>query len=193
MNAQVLTPGTMHGEDFFAGRIMVNGTVKGILLPPKKIRQFPKSVIYNDGAVEGATSWFDGLQNTKDMAAAGSELAKWALEQGLHIPSLDELEIIYRACKPTKDPNAQWGRSGVNVSAVPPTYPYTRENPLQTTDSAFQEGGEEAFDTNDWYWSSTRRPAYEGHAFARHFKDGDQSGFSVGIKCLACAVRWIDI
>lgn len=185
--------GTKHGDDTRAGIIMVNGARKGILLPPKSIRQFPKLVICNDGPVKGATSWCDGLQNTRDLADAGSELAKWALDQGLHIPSMDELEIIYRACKPTSQSNYLYGRSGINVSAVPPTYPYTRELPAQTALEDFKADGPEAFSTDDCYWSSTRHPVNESYVYAQHFDDGDQSYFGTDDTCYGCAVRWIDL
>lgn len=187
--------GTKYGDDRLAGIIMVNGAKKGILLPPKSIRQ-PETAMewMPDGKpCSRATSWCDGLMNTLEMADAGSELAKWAMEKGLHIPSLDELEIIYRACKPTSQSNYIYGRAGINVSAVPPTYPYTAELPGQTALEEFRAGGPEAFDTSDWYWSSTRHPDYEDCAYAQHFDDGTQDVFSTYYTCFACAVRWIDL
>lgn len=187
--------GTKHGEDVRAGIIMVDGARKGILLPPKAVRQPEQAMEWMpDGKpVQIATSWYNGLRNTQEMAEAGSELAKWALERGLHIPSLDELEIIYRACKPTTDPNTLWNRSGINLSAVPPTYPYTRELPAQTALEDFRAGGPEAFDTDDWYWSSTRRPGNESYAYAQDFDDGSQDGFRTSRTCYGCAVRWIEL
>jgi hypothetical protein len=187
--------GDKHGDDIYVGRIMVNGALKGILLPPKAIRQPDSRMQWlpDDTTCSGATSWNNGQQNTQEMADAGSELAKWALEKGLHIPSQDELEIIYRACKPTKDPNTLWNRSGINVSSVPPTHPYTRELPLQTTLEEFQQGGAEAFDINDWYWSSTRHPEYEFIAYAQSFKNGIQDTCFTDTTCYGCAVRWIDL
>lgn len=187
--------GEKHGDDIYVGRIMVNGALKGILLPPKSIRQ-PGSAMewMPDGKpVTIATSWCDGLQNTREMADAGSELAKWAMEKGLHIPSMDELEIIYRTCKPTSQSNYLYSRAGINVSALPPTYPYTADQPGQTTLEAFRAGGPEAFNTDDWYWSSTRHPAYEDIAYAQDFEYGDQNDYHTDNPCLACAVRWIDL
>ena len=148
--------GTQFEEDILVGRINVNGVLQGIILPPKLERQYPEAIKWNKEGIKGALSYCDGQANTRDMAEAGSELAKWALEKGMHIPSQDEMEIIYRACKPTKDTNYLYNRSGVNVSAVPPTYPYTKESPEQTGLEQFRAGGPEAFDTNDWYWTSTR-------------------------------------
>lgn len=193
MNAQVIVPGTLYDNDIFVGRINVDGKEKGILLPPKAIRQYPELVIYNKGPVKGATSWKDGQANTRDMAAAGSEFAQWALDNNMHIPSMDELEIIYRACKPTTDKNWLGLRSGINVSAIPPTYPYTSDFPAQTSLEQFKAGGPEAFDTHDWYWSSTRHPDDEVYAYAQHFDDGSQGNWYVNYDCLGVAVRWIDI
>lgn len=177
----------------YIGRINVNGVQKGILLPAKATRQYPELIVYNYGPVKGATSWNDGPANTQDMAAAGSEFAKWALDNGMHIPSLDELEIIYRTCKPTTDENWLGLRSGINVSAIPPTYPYTKELPAQTTLEQFKAGGPEAFDTHDWYWSSTLHPDDEDFAYAQNFDDGYQRSWDVGMRCLGVAVRWIDL
>jgi len=196
MNAQIktLTPGALYeGDDVFVGIINVNGVQKGILLPPKPVRQYPELVIYNDGPVKGTTSWNDGQANTRDMADAGSKLAQWALDNGMHIPSMDELDIIYRTCKPTTEQNWLGNRSGINVSAIPPTYPYTSDFPAQTTLEQFKAGGPEAFDTNDWYWSSTRSPDSEASAYAQYFYYGFQNSWAVYHAFLGVAVRWIDL
>jgi hypothetical protein len=187
--------GTKHGEDVRAGIIMVNGAKKGILLPKKSIRQ-PESAMQllpRGKGCKGAISWSDGRQNTLDWAEAGSELAQWCLDRGLHLASQDELEIIYRGFKPGTQQNSLFARSGINISAVPPTYPYTRELPTQTALEDFRAGGPEAFDTDDWYWSSTRHPDYESDAYAQYFSNGNQYLLHAFYTCYGCAVRWIDL
>ena len=193
MNKPELIPGTAIDGDIYIGRINVNGVHKGILLPPKTVRQFPEPVIWNKKGIKGAASWCDGQANTRDMAKAGSKFAKWALDNNMHIPSLDELEIIYRTCKPTTRENSLWARSGINVSAVPPTYPYTETEPAQTTLEQFRAGQPEAFDTDDWYWSSTRHQVNEDYAWYQIFFYGSQSLYLISTTCLGCAVRWIDL
>jgi hypothetical protein len=59
--------------------------------------------------------------------------------------------------------------------------------------SLLKSTSQEAFRTDDWYWSSERHPADELIAFAQDFEDGDQGYFGVSLKCLACAVRRIPI
>lgn len=194
MNTYAPPPIGMQLENgIYIGRINVNGSQKGILLPPKATRQYPELIVYNNGPVKGATSWNDGQANTRDMAASGSKLAQWALDINMHIPSMDELEIIYRACKPTTDKNSSWMRSGINLSAIPPTWPYTKDFPAQTTLEQFKAGGAEAFDTHDWYWSSTRHPVNEDYAYAQYFDHGNQDGWTVDGNFLGVAVRWIDL
>lgn len=194
MNSELIL-GNQVGDDTYIGRINVHGIQKGILLSPKAIRQLPEPVIWNGSynSVADALSFCDGYNNTIAMAKAGSEFAQWALDHNMHIPSLDEWDIIYRATKPTTQTNALYSRSGVNVSAIPPTYPYTADNPQQTTLEQFQEGGPEAFDTHDWYWSSTQHAFNEGCAWAQNFNDGGQLGLVKSDECLGCAVRWIDL
>jgi hypothetical protein len=195
MNMTTPALGTTFEGGIFVGLINVNGNRKGILLPPKSIRQYPESIVWNDSlnTVEDAVSFYDGHSNTVAMAKAGSRLAQWALDHNMHIPSMDELDIGYRGTKPTKNKNALYNRSGINVSAIPPTYPYTADNPQQTILEQFREGGPEAFDTHDWYWSSTQHPGTSGSACAQGFEDGDQHFILKVYECLGCAVRWIDI
>lgn len=179
----------------FVGLININGARRGILLPPKSIRQYPETIVWNGSLkmVEDAGSFYDGHGNTIAMAKAGSRLAQWALDNNMHIPSLDELDVIYRAVKPTDQKNALYARSGINMSAIPPTHPYTADYPKQTTLKSFHAGGPEAFDTHDWYWSSTQHPGDSHFAYAQFFEDGDQHDIYEDDKCLGCAVRWIEL
>lgn len=143
--------------------------------------------------VIGAQSYTDGLANTKAMADAGSELAKKVLAlriAGLddwHIPAQDQQELQYRRLKPTTN-NNQFGRHGLNMSAEPPTRPYTKDMPLKTIYTLFQEGGTEAFEPT-WYWSSTQVSA--PYAFIQSFDVGYQAFTRRGNECCARAVRSI--
>lgn len=200
MNPELINVNELHlgaalEGGIYIGSINVNGTLKGILLPPKSVRQYPELIAWNESYdfVEGAVSFCDGHSNTVAMAKAGSRLAQWALDNNMHIPSLDELEIDYRHGKPTAQENYLYGRAGINVSAVPPTYPYTKDDPKQTTLEQFRAGNAEAFDTHDWYWTSTQPPGGRGCAYAQGFSNGDQGGVSKDTKCLGCAVRWIEL
>lgn len=137
-------------------------------------------------------SCVDGLANTLAMSEANSPLAKTALALRIgdvddwHIPARDQLELLYRHLKPTTDENDCSFRDGDNPSALPPTYPYTAEEPQQTAIAAFQAGGEHAI-APEWYWSSTQSSAYV--AYMQHFGDGLTGHYYKGYSYRARVVR----
>jgi len=172
--------GTAMAGGFYAGRINIDGKPHALIVAPKVEGQHaPSSWIGRGKDVPDAKSYDDGLANTKAMATAGSKLAKWALGLTIggfddwYLPSQDELEICYRNLKPTTEENYCYARSGINMSAVEPTRPYTPEFPLQTMAEAFQKGGEEAFDPA-WYWSSTQHASDSDYAWGQNFVNGNQ-------------------
>jgi hypothetical protein len=187
--------GTAMGGGFYAGRILVDGQAFALVVASKADGE-RKDVIWIDDYkdVPGAKSYFDGLANTAAMAEAGSELAQWA--RGLriggnddwYIPSQDELEIIYRNLKPTAEENYVYNRSGMNLSAVEPTRPYTLDTPAQTQADAFRAGGAEAFEPR-WYWSSTQHASDSVCAWNQYFFSGSQYYLTTGNELRARAVR----
>lgn len=142
--------------------------------------------------IEGADSFTNGRANTEAMAANSSELAQQvlALRIGGHddwaIPARDQQELQYRHFKPTTEANWQYGRSGENQNSEPVGLLHTEESPTQTTLTAFQEGGAEAFRPRA-YWSSTQRSA--NTAFTMTFDDGDQSYYGKSIELRVRPVR----
>lgn len=196
MNAQLQpTAGALLEGGHYAGKINVAGVEYGIVLAPKDEGETEDSIWiarYKD--VPGALSPCDGLANSRAMADAGSKLATkiLALSIGGHtdwyLPAMDELEICYRAFKPTADENSLYARSGINVSAVPPTYPYTRELPAQTTHELFRADGAAAFDAVA-YWSSTQHASNSHGAWYQGFRNGGQGYAVKGNDCRARAVR----
>ena len=182
---------------FFGGVIRSNGEIRALIVPPKALGEKAPSIwIPNYKDVPGAKSFHDGMANTRAMAEAGSKLAQWALELTIdgcsdyHIPALDEKEIIYRAFKPTADKNSLWARSGINLSAAEPTWPYTPDFPAQTALDAFRAGGSEAFEA-DLYWTSTQHAATSLSAWCQGFGDGGQDRWGKALKLRARAVRSI--
>lgn len=188
------TIGTPMPGGFFAGVFRVNGQRRALIASSKAVGEMKQEWIKNYKNVPDAISFNDGMANTLAMAKAGSELAKRMTSLSIdglndfYIPSQDELEILYRAFKPTSDSNSLYARSGMNVSADVPTYPYTSEMPAQTSLSGFQEGGTEAFDA-DWYWSSTQHAGYSDYAWFQSFTNGDQYDYSKGNELRVRAVR----
>jgi len=164
---------------FFTGAIMLNGQRLAIITASKQHGEF-RGIWQPDYAdVPGAKSFVDGHANTLAMAEAGSPIAEQALAleidglKDFFIPSQDMTELQYRAFKPTNDHNSQYGRSGINVSALPPTYPYAPNLPSQTLLEAFQDGGEEAFET-EAYWTSTQHADISYCAWYQGVDNGDQ-------------------
>ena len=187
--------GTSMDGGSYAGRIMIDGQAFALIVAPKAEGEHA-DIAWNKSTklVEGATSYFDGLANTKAMSAAGSKLAQWALDlrcgghDDWYIPAQDELEILYRYLKPTTYANTCWGRSGINLSAIAPTRPYVPDFPTRTEALAFQEGGSEAFDAV-WYWSSTQSASDGAYAWGQIFDGGHQHNGRKLLQLRARAVR----
>jgi hypothetical protein len=120
----------------------------------------------------GTTSLFDGVANTAAMVAAG--IANHPAAQfctGLtiggfndwYLPTQLEHDIVYFNLKPTTTSNST--ATGINAYAVPPrTANFTVGNPAQTTVTAFQTGGAEAFAAVN-HWASNEASALNGRRF----------------------------
>lgn len=187
--------GTPMPGGFFAGAISINGQRYAVILSTKKIGISLKGAWHEEEIdVPGAKSYNDGMANTLAMAEAGSDLAKTVLmmeidgQKDFYIPSQDELELCYRAFKPTTNKNWCYARSGINLSALNPTYPYTPELPSQTTLDSFKEGGDEAFELTA-YWSSTQHADYSLCAWFQYFDGGNQDDTSEDTELGVRAVR----
>lgn len=182
---------------FYAGRINVAGVVYALIVAPKDVGE-QDDVQWNKSlkAIDGARSFFDGRANTEAMAEAGSKVAKWALGLEIggysdwYLPSRDELELAYRAFKPTNDENYCW--RGDNPSSVPVGYAYSLDAPAQTTTPAFRDKGAEAF-APEWYWSSTQFAGGADYAWVQGFGYGGQDDDHKDYVFRARAVRRVAI
>src|SRR3989304_426966 len=148
---------------FCLGHVFVDALPYAIIVAPKaEGRQ--DVIAWNKSLkrVDGALSYFDGLANTRAMAAAGSELAKWA--QGLrlggvndwHTPSRQDLLVVRG-----------------NVAAAGPL---------------FGDNGAEAFESK-WYWSSTQNEFNDDYAWIQLFGYGDQDSLRKSTEYRAFVVR----
>jgi hypothetical protein len=191
--------GTGMAGGFYAGRIRIDGALFALIVAPKAEGQ-RNDVAWSDDYIDipSAKSFNDGLANTNAMAEAGNELAKLARDLRIaghddwYLPSLDELEVIYRNLKPTTQENDCWVRSGINLNAVEPTHPYTPTFPMQTKAELFMAGGAEAFEPG-WYWSREQLAAYPGFAWCQSFAYGGQGIRCTYSKLFARAVRRVAI
>lgn len=192
--------GTQMEGGFFAGQIQINGIDMGIIVAPKAEGDRDDNEWNGSSSkmVEAALSYDNGVSNTEAMAAAGSELAKWATALRIggfddwHVPSQDVLEVCYRNLKPGTEKNACWGRSGINLSTNPSTRPYMPDSPVQTEAEAFKAGGTEAFE-EAWYWSSTQCAGSADFAWAQGFNHGHQDWLGKRNVFRARAVRLIKL
>ena len=195
LQANLPVIGTPLAGGFYAGRFTDDGQTYALIGAPKAEGEHKPAIwIPKYKAVPGALSYVDGMANTQAMAEAGSVLAKWALALRIadcddwYLPAQDEAEILYRNLKPTTRENYCWGRSGINLSAVPPTRPHTPPFPVQTSAEAFQKGGDEAFE-EEAYWTSTQYVSASDFAWCQLFGDGDQYCGSTSDERRARAVR----
>lgn len=155
------TVGQPFAGGFFAGRMRIGADVYALIVAPKADGETELRWDQGFKDVPQACSFGDGASNTCAMSEAGIHMAKWAqaLSIGGHvdwyIPSLDELELIYRNLKPTSADNWCYLRSGMNQNSEPVGLPYTKDFPKQTEVEAFRKGGAQALEERS-YWASTQ-------------------------------------
>jgi hypothetical protein len=163
---------------FYGGKIRIGIAIFAIVWAPKAEGEIKGCWLDSYTDVPGATSCFDSMANTQAMALPAAAMAQQALAANIGgltdwcIPARDVLEMGYRYLKPTTQKNYCSFRDGDNASSIPPGYPYTEANPVQTPVEAFQVGNAEAFETDGYYWSSTQ--SSENYAFIQYFSYGIQ-------------------
>ncbi len=140
--------GTAFAGGFFAGRFFIGADAYALIVAPKAVGEIAP-MRWNESlkSVAGATSYCDGLANTKAMAKAGSELAKKVLALRIdgfddwHLPSRLQLLLAYHELAGAK---------------------------------TFAPGKKEAFERS-WYWSSTQHAEYADYAWNQNFGNGNQN------------------
>ena len=178
---------------YFAGVIRVRDCVYLILVAPKS----------TEGSVQFKTHWGgtpgtqlvnDGWANTNTMNDSAHPAAQYcrSLTVGghtdLYLPSCDELELCYRVFKPTDCSNVTYTagtfignlrlENGTNLNSIPTGAAYTETNPEQTIVTAFRAGSVEAFETSDYYWTSTEFSDYTSFSLIQDFSNGTQTRFN---------------
>jgi len=182
--------GTGYEGGYFAGLINQVDGLYGLVAAPKAQGDFRALWLSKEVEISGADSLHDGAANTRAMAEAGSPLAQRALGLSInghadwYVPARDELEMVYRAFKPTADDNARW--CGDNCSSVPIGRAYLLQTPAQTTVPAFIAGAMEALEPT-WYWSSSQYSRLT--AWLQGFDVGNQLTSNKGYEGRARAVR----
>lgn len=159
-------PGTAFAGGFYAGRFYIGADPYTLIVAPKAEGQF-EPMPWNGSlkSVAGATSYCDGLANTKAMAKAGSALAKKILK--LRIGGFDDWHL----------PSRLQSLMAFHELA---------------TAKLFAPGGKESFD-REWFWTSTQRAEDADYAWVQGFDDGDQGGALKASEWRARAVRMIKL
>src|SRR5438105_1674422 len=97
---------------FYAGCLQIAGELHALIVAPKAQGDLDRAAWQAKATdVAGATSFCDGAANTAAMVAAECPLAIAAANLAIgdftdwYLPSRDELELLYRAFKPTTETN----------------------------------------------------------------------------------------
>jgi hypothetical protein len=174
--------GDAYEGGFFAGYISQNANgvaTHGLIVAPAATGYNGKSLLAwktADTSTSGTSSAYDGSANTANMANASHPAANYCAGLTIdgysdwYLPARYELEIAYYNLKPTTGSNVT--SVGSNSYSVPARGSnYTSGNPGQTSVTAFQSGGTEAFVANG-HWSSTEDSST--NSWVVRFDDGDQ-------------------
>lgn len=155
------TPGEIYEGGYYAGRIRVADKVYALIISPKAYNNATPLIWGVDAdAISGASSTNDGWSNTQTLMALGADnfpAAKFCHDLVIdgyddwYLPSIDELNILYRNFKPSTALNntittggAHGQGYGYNPNSVPIGETYTTTVPGQTTLTEFQTGGSES-------------------------------------------------
>lgn len=168
---------------YFAGFIVISNKTYHLVVSPKLNGDIDNIALAKQPALlDFNASQSDGFKNSFMLGQRFTELRLLtSLEingyDDWYIPSMDELEVIYRNLKPTVHANSCYFRSGMNLSSVDneAQKPYSVDQPTQTNALPFRAGGVQALDA-EYYWSSTPKQNSEQLMFwCQSFQDGTQN------------------
>ena len=169
-NTSIPAIGSPFRGGFFAGLYVENGIQLALIVAPKAEGQAPGKLAWGEyGEATTARSLIDGLANTAALDDS-HPAAKFCRDLRIggfddwHLPALDQMSVLRANLTPEDD-----------------------HVPAQTTADAFKEGGPEAFDIDDWYWTSTEWSP--GYAWFQRFRYGGQFYYAKDWSCRVRAVR----
>ena len=171
--------GASYEGGYFGGQILYpTGQKYNLVVSPRSTGQ-STAITYGSlqGSPIGATSTYDGLENTNILVA--SESSHYAAEfcdnltiggySDWYMPAQWELEVLFWYLKSDSNLNFTVITSGANPYAVSPepiSTAYTSSSPAQTSIVDFQTGGSQIigesspFTYNDLFWTSTEYAGY---------------------------------
>lgn len=165
---------------YYAGKFKDGSATYALVISPKSSGEL-SGAWSSISQASLATDQINGLSNTNQMVSSNPSSSSVAKPIRLltiggktdwYIPSLNELEIIYRNLKPGTSSNVVG--VGANSYSIPEGLAYTATNPAQTTSLAFKSGGVEALEASS-YWSSTQEsPSSSRNAYIQDMDSGGQ-------------------
>ncbi len=184
---------TRIGQKFEGGYLAGINRVKDcaylILAAPKStecIIQFKTQLSSTPGTQLVNDGWANtnAMNDTAHLAAHYCRSLNVSRHADLYLPSRDELELCYCNLKPTNWVNATYAAgtfagnlslaTGTNLNSIPTGSAYTKTDPAQTIVTAFQTSGIEAFETSNYYWTSTESSASMCNLLVQNFLHGAQ-------------------
>ncbi|MEW5728466.1 MAG: DUF1566 domain-containing protein [Pseudomonadota bacterium] len=154
---------------YFAGVYLENGALMALIVAPKAEGE-AESLEWGPSGKTAARSLIDGLANSDAINDDAHPAAKFCRDLRIggfddwHLPALDQMSVLRANLTPEDD-----------------------HVPEQTSAEAFREGGPEAFETDDWYWTSTEWGS--GSAWVQYFRNGFQTSHSKDWSARVRAVR----
>ena len=166
---------------YFSGVIRIRDCAYAILVAPKSTEHKRLRWKTQRSSTSSTQLVNNGWSNTNAMNDSEHPAAQYcrSLTVGghtdLYLPSCNELELCYRNLKPTDRVNDTLLANGANRSSIPTGAAYTEANPACTIVTAFQTGNAEAFDTSNYYWTSTEFSANTTCSLIQTFSYGTQN------------------
>jgi hypothetical protein len=188
VNVAPTTIGQAFGGGFYAGQISTTGNgvaTHYLIVAPKATGQASTNRLWKttDTATAGTSSVIDGFANSEAMNNASHPAALFCRGLSIggftdwYLPAKNEIEILYYNLRPTSVNNFTGGNT--NPNAVPPrSSNYSASVPGQTSATAFQSGGSEAFPP-DAFWSSTEFSTTDA------WRQGFENGYAINASKLS--------
>ena len=192
--------GDAYEGGYYAGQISTagNGIADyNLVAGPRTSAEANRTWKTSNTSTAGTSSVINGPANSAAMNNASHPAAQFceAVTDGgytdWYMPAKNEIEICYYNLKPTTQANNT--AFGINANAVPARASnYTSGTPAQTSATAFQTSGAEAFATDVNYWNSTEFSATT--AWTSRFLEGYQtSAYGKGNTLKVRAIRRVAV